>query len=109
MSGIDFTSIREIKILKAIDHPNIIKLKDVFIEKENIYLAMECLACDLGKIIDDAKVVFTEEDIVDIFKQILLGVQHLHKNWILHRVLFFYLGSKASKYSYGYSWKLQNH
>lgn len=86
MSGIDFTSIREIKILKAIDHPYIIKLKDVFIEKDNIYLAMECLVCDLGKLIDDPKVTFTEDDIADMFKQILLGMQHLHKSWILHRV-----------------------
>lgn len=86
LSGIDFTSIREIKILKAIEHPNIIKLKDVFVEKENIYLAMECLVCDLGKLIDDTKVTFTEDDIVDIFKQVLLGVQHLHRSWILHRV-----------------------
>lgn len=85
-SGIDFTSIREIKILKAIDHPNIVKLKDVFVENDNIYLAMECLVCDLAKLIDDEKVTFTEEDISDIFRQVLLGVNHLHKNWILHRV-----------------------
>lgn len=47
---------------------------------------MECMVCDLGKLIDEERVVLTEEDIVDIFKQILLGVNHLHQNWILHRV-----------------------
>lgn len=55
-------------------------------ENENIYLAMECMVCDLAKLIDDEKVVFSEDDIADIFRQILLGVNHLHKNWILHRV-----------------------
>ena len=88
--GIDFTSIREIKILKELDHPNIIKLKEVFVENQNIYLAMECMVCDLAKLIDEAnkgKVVISESDIVGIFKQILSGVNYLHKNWILHRVL----------------------
>lgn len=47
---------------------------------------MECMVCDLGKLIDDEKVTFTEEDISDLFHQVLLGVNHLHKNWILHRV-----------------------
>ena len=58
----------------------------MFVENENIYLAMECLVCDLAKLIDDEKVVMTEADIADLFKQILEGVLHLHKNWILHRV-----------------------
>ena len=97
-SGIEFTSIREIKILKAIDLPNIVKLKDVFVENDNIYLAMECLVCDLAKLIDDEKVTFTEEDIADIFRQVVLGVNHLHKNWILHRVDWVDSGLETAKY-----------
>ena len=67
-------------------HANIIQLKDIFVDNNCIYLAMECLVCDLGKLIDDERAVFAEEDVVDLFKQILSGVGHLHKNWILHRV-----------------------
>ena len=67
-TGINFTSIREIKILKEIEHPNIISLKDVFVENGNIFLVMECLVCDLGKLIDDPKVIITEADTVRIFK-----------------------------------------
>lgn len=86
-SGIHFTSIREIKILKEIHHPNIVKLRDVFVENGNIYLAMECLSCDLAKLIDDPKVVMKEGDVAEIFHQILKGVQNLHENWVLHRDL----------------------
>lgn len=85
-TGIDFVSIREIKILKELDHPNIIKLRDVFVEQGNIYLVMDCLVCDLGKLIDTPKVTITEADTVTIFKQLVEGVAFLHKHWILHRV-----------------------
>ncbi len=78
-------------------------------ENENIYLAMECMVCDLAKLVDDEKVVFSEDDIADLFKQILLGVNHLHKNWILHRVGLADTGLEASKYSGGQVRELQGH
>jgi len=38
--GIDFTTIREIKILQELTHPNIISLKKIFIEKDQICMQM---------------------------------------------------------------------
>jgi hypothetical protein len=75
-----------VRILKEVNHPNIVKLIEVFYHHQNLYLAMECLVCDLAKLIDDPKVIMTEADIAIIFKQILQGVEHLHKQWVLHRV-----------------------
>lgn len=85
--GLDFSSIREIKILKETNHPNIIRLRDVYIENKSIFLAMDYMVCDLARLLSDKKHVMTEGDIVHIFRQIVSAVDHLHKRWIMHRVV----------------------
>ena len=62
------------------------KLEDTFIEKNNVYLVMEYMNCDLGKLIDDPKLIFSEGEVADIFRQIVEGVSYLHHRSILHRV-----------------------
>ena len=47
--GINFTSIREIKILQQCQHPNIMKLLDIFTENQSLYLVMELMSCDLAQ------------------------------------------------------------
>ena len=87
LTGIDSTSIRELKIMKEIKHPNIIRLKDVFVEQFELFMALEYMVCDLGKLIDTKTVPMNNKDIKLIFKNITEGVNHLHNNWILHRDL----------------------
>lgn len=77
------------KILKEIKHENIISLKDVFVEEESLFMGLEYMVCDLSRIIDDSEISLNNNDIKNIFKQIVEGVKHLHDNWILHRVIFF--------------------
>lgn len=38
VQGVHVTALREMKLLKEIHHPNIIKLRDVFTVKKNIML-----------------------------------------------------------------------
>ena len=85
------------------------QLKDIFIEEGNIYMAMDYMSCDLAKIIDDPKVTITEEDIVHIFRQVLQGLEHLHKNWVLHRVVTTHPGHETAQYSRLQTWRLQNY
>lgn len=74
----------EIKILKDIDHPNIIKIFEFFEDDENYYMVTEyCPEGDLAKHVE--KMQFFNETIVKILMfQILSAVLYLHSRKIIH-------------------------
>ena len=82
---------REVDLLIQMDHPNIIKLYEVFIDKTFVYLIME--ECQGGELLDrliskmENKVSFTEEEVKRIFFQVMSAVCYCHKFKICHRDL----------------------
>lgn len=52
MEGIPSTALREISLLKELNHPNIINLIDVIYASNRLYLAFEYLDIDLRQFID---------------------------------------------------------
>ena len=77
----------EIEVLKALDHPNIIKLFDCYQDKSYYYMVEEyCSGGDLFDYIQKEK-FFTERKAGTIFNQLLSAVNHLHKKKIVHRDL----------------------
>ena len=82
----------EAKILKKLDHPNIIKFKEVFLQRQPkpaLNIVTEYAdGGDLGqKIEKQKKVPFSEAQILDYITQICLALQHIHKKKIIHRDL----------------------
>ena len=82
----------EIMILKKVNHPNIVKLYDVKVQYDYIYLVMEyCNGGSLNDVLNKYKEKnrrpFTEEIVQFFMKQILSGVEYLHKHSIIHRDL----------------------
>ena len=105
-------ALKEIAILKKLNHPNIIKLYEILhnYAKEKIYLILEY--AEYGDIVDyneqsgifninkhisdiydkkdkekksfNGKKYYEEDDIQMFCKQILLGIDYLHKNGIIH-------------------------
>ena len=47
------TAIREISLLKELDHPNVVQLLDVIHADQKLYLVFEYLDMDLKKHMDD--------------------------------------------------------
>ena len=82
---------REINILKKSDHPNIIKLYEVFESNRSLYLIME--ECKGGEVFDkiiehiQSKKMYTEKDAANIFIQMMSAVDYCHNNGICHRDL----------------------
>ena len=79
-------------ILKKLDHPNIIKFKEVFRQKrpkDALNIVTEFAdGGDLGqKIEEQKKKPFPESQILDYITQICLALQHIHKKHIIHRDL----------------------
>ena len=85
--GIDFTTLREIKILQEIKHENIIELIDVFYIKNTTFMGMELMETDLWQLIIDKSLILGVNHIKCIMHQILTGLKVLHKHWIIHRDL----------------------
>ena len=82
----------EINFLRGFNHPNIIKLYDVKVTQQDIYLIMEyCNGGSLKKVLNNYRLKFGKpfpEEIVRYFmKQILSAVEYLHNLGIVHRDL----------------------
>ena len=82
---------REIEILRKADHPNIIKLYEIFESKRSYYLIME--ECKGGEVFDriiehiQKKDMYSEKDASIILRQMMSAVEYCHNNGIAHRDL----------------------
>ena len=52
LNQVPSTAIREISLLKELQHPNIVSLKDVLMQEAKLYLIFEFLTMDLKKYMD---------------------------------------------------------
>ncbi|RKP24823.1 kinase-like domain-containing protein, partial [Syncephalis pseudoplumigaleata] len=83
--GLDVSALREIKALQELRHPHILELLDVYAHKGNLNLVLEYLDSDLEQIIKDRSIVFTAANIKSWMLMTLRGIEHCHRNWIVHR------------------------
>ena len=77
----------EIKVLKMLDHPNIIHLEDHFETSDRIYIVMEMMSG--GELFDYvvAKGTLSEEEASVIIRKICSATAHMHACNIIHRDL----------------------
>lgn len=86
------TALREIRILKMLNHPNIISLNEIAYERGkkkgergNFTMVFKYMDHDLTGLLENPSVTFSPAVIKSYAKQILLGIEYLHKSHILHR------------------------
>ena len=83
---------KEINIMSKCDHPNIIKLNEIYQDKRYLDLIMEeccggTLFDRLLKKMEDEDETFTEKEAAKIFKQIMSAICYCHNQGIVHRDL----------------------
>ncbi|CAB4059828.1 CAMK1 [Lepeophtheirus salmonis] len=77
----------EIKVLRRLDHPNVVKLLEAYESKSSVYLVMELVTG--GELFDRIveKGSYTEKDAADLIKQVLSAVAYMHTEGVVHRDL----------------------
>ncbi|KAK6200355.1 uncharacterized protein RJT21DRAFT_121249 [Scheffersomyces amazonensis] len=83
--GFPITSIREIKLLQSCDHENIVGLLEMMVESNQIYMVFDYLDHDLTGLLTHPDLKLQECHRKFIFKQLMEGLNYLHKKRIIHR------------------------
>jgi len=88
--GVPSTAIREISLLKELQHPNIVCLQDVLMQEAKLYLIFEFLTMDLKKYMDTSIPKDGQMDpklMKSYTYQLLQGLLFCHQRRVLHRDL----------------------
>lgn len=83
--GVNFTALREIKLLKELKDPSVIELIECFPHKGNLHLVFEFMETDLEAVIRDRNIFLSPADIKSYIQMTLKGLAFCHKKWVLHR------------------------
>jgi cyclin-dependent kinase 7 len=83
--GVNFTAVREIKLLREFKHENIIELVDCFTTPDQaICLVYECAYTDLEKILNNKAIPISLADMKQHLLSLLSAISACHDRWILH-------------------------
>jgi len=85
--GVPSTAIREISLLKGIKHPNVVDLKEVIYEEDNLYLIFEFCEFDLKKYMRSIGGPLPPDTVKKFTYQILQATAYCHAHRVMHRDL----------------------
>ena len=80
-------ALREVKSLRKLNHPNVVKLKEVIRENDELYFVFEYMIQNLYQQIKDRDRYFSETRVKNWIYQILQSIAYLHKHGYFHRDL----------------------
>ncbi|EGO03580.1 hypothetical protein SERLA73DRAFT_83649 [Serpula lacrymans var. lacrymans S7.3] len=91
--GMPVTALREIKILKAMSHPCVVDILDMFVVRSkcskdstlSVYMVFPYMDHDLAGLLENERVKLQPSQIKLYMKQLLEGTEYMHRNHILHR------------------------
>ncbi|KAI8906775.1 kinase-like domain-containing protein [Gorgonomyces haynaldii] len=94
--GFSLSSLREISLLKRLDHESIVKCYDIIVGDniDDVFLLMEYCSIDLATLMDTATEnhglgfrIFEIDHVKTLLQQLLRGVRYLHEHFVIHRDL----------------------
>lgn len=87
--GLPSTTIREISLLRDLQHDNIVQVKDVAwaFGDSHLYVVLECLDCDLATYLSSQKEKPAILQVKVFLQQILKAMWYAHSNSVMHRDL----------------------
>ncbi|KAG8471231.1 hypothetical protein KFE25_009652 [Diacronema lutheri] len=87
--GFPITSLREINILLALDHENIINVREVVTGggADQIFMVMDCMETDLKAFMAKLKDPPAPSEVKSLMQQLLSATAYMHDRWVVHRDL----------------------
>lgn len=83
--GFPITAIREMKLLQLFDHANVIGLLEMMVEYNHIYMIFDYMDHDLTGLLTHPDLHLQELHRKHMFKQLMEGLQYLHRKRVIHR------------------------
>ncbi|PIA33608.1 hypothetical protein AQUCO_04100200v1 [Aquilegia coerulea] len=80
-------NLREVKSLRKMNHPNIVKLKEVIRENDILYFVFEYMECNLYQLIKDRGKLFSEAEVRNWCFQVFQALAYMHQRGYFHRDL----------------------
>ncbi|XP_042514921.1 serine/threonine-protein kinase MHK-like isoform X1 [Macadamia integrifolia] len=80
-------SLSEVKALRKLNHPNIVKLKEIVWENHELFFIFEYMEYNLYQIMRDRQSPFSEAEVRSLISQVLQGLAYMHRNGYFHRDL----------------------
>ncbi|RYQ81420.1 hypothetical protein Ahy_Scaffold1g107350 isoform B [Arachis hypogaea] len=80
-------NLREVKSLRKMNHPNIVKLKEVIRESDILYFVFEYMECNLYQLMKDREKMFSEGEVRNWCFQVFQGLAYMHQRGYFHRDL----------------------
>ncbi|OQS06792.1 cyclin-dependent kinase, partial [Thraustotheca clavata] len=90
--GFPVTALRETNILLALDHPNIVRMREMVVGStpDKIYMVMDYATNDLKRVLEKKAASnhpFLQSEIKTLLKQLLSAMAYMHGKWYIHRDL----------------------
>lgn len=85
--GVPSTAIREVAVLKVVDHPNIVKLLDVSCSPGRLHLVFEFVDVNLKQHMKRHGMHLTPRAVRSFQRQLMAGIDYCHARRIIHRDL----------------------
>ncbi|KAL1809111.1 hypothetical protein DCAR_0728642 [Daucus carota subsp. sativus] len=80
-------NLREVKSLRKMNHANIVKLKEVIRENDNLYFVFEYMECNLYQLMKDRGKLFSEAEVRNWCFQVFQGLSYMQQRGYFHRDL----------------------
>ncbi|XP_077244741.1 protein kinase superfamily protein [Tasmannia lanceolata] len=80
-------NLREVKSLRKMNHPNIVKLKEVIREHDILYFVFEYMECNLYQLMKDRGKLFSESEVRNWCFQVFQALAYMHQRGYFHRDL----------------------
>lgn len=80
-------NLREVKSLRKMNHPNIVKLKEVIRENDILHFVFEYMECNVYQLMKDRAKLFSETEVRNWCFQVFQGLAYMHRRGFFHRDL----------------------